>query len=34
MSVEDFETVLKHIDDLISPKEILGGHRPVLQMKD
>ena len=30
MSVEDFETVLKHIDDHISPQEIQGGHRPVL----
>ena len=30
MNVEDFQTVLKHIDDLISPKEIQGGHRPVL----
>ena len=30
MSVEDFETVLKHIDDLISPQEIQGSHRPVL----
>ena len=29
-SVEDFETVLKHIDDLISPQEIQGGHGPVL----
>ena len=30
MNVEDFETVLKHIDDLISPLEIQGGHRTVL----
>ena len=30
MNVEDFQTVLKHIDDLISRKEIQGGHRPVL----
>ena len=29
-SVEDCETVLKHIDDLISPQEIQGGHGPVL----
>ena len=29
-SVEDFETVLKHIDNLISPQEIEGGHGPVL----
>ena len=30
MSAEHFETVLKHIDDPISPKEIQGDHRPVL----
>ena len=30
MSVEDLETILKHIDDVISPQEIQGGHRPVL----
>ena len=30
MIVEDFETVLKHINDLISPQEIQAGHRPVL----
>ena len=30
MSVEDLETVLKHIDGLISPQEIQGGHRLVL----
>ena len=30
MSVEDFETFLKNIDDLISPQEIQAGHRPVL----
>ena len=29
MSVEDFETALKHIDDLVSSQEI-QGHRPVL----
>ena len=29
-SVEDFETVLMHIDNLISPQEIEGGHGPVL----
>ena len=29
MSVEDFETVLQHINDLISPKEIQGGQRPI-----
>ena len=26
MCVEDFETVLKHIDDFISQREIQGGH--------
>ena len=30
MNVEDFETILKHIDYLISPQEIQGGHHPVL----
>ena len=30
MSVEDFETILNHIDNLISPQEIQGGPHPVL----
>ena len=30
MSVEDFETVLKHINDLISPQKIQGGAHPTL----
>ena len=30
MNVEDFETALKNIDNLISPQEIQAGHRPVL----
>ena len=30
MSVEGFETVLKHINDLISPQKIQGGPHPVL----
>ena len=30
VSVENFETVLKHIDDLISPQKIQGGHHLVL----
>ena len=30
MNVENFETILKHIDYLISPQEIQGGHHPVL----
>ena len=29
MSVEDFEIVLQHIHDLISPEEIQGGHCPI-----
>ena len=33
MSVEDFETVLKHIDGFISPQEIQRGHRTVLTFK-
>ena len=34
MNVEDFETVLNHIDDLISPQEMQRGHRFIYQMKD
>lgn len=30
MSMEDFESVLMHIVDLISPQEIQRGNRPVL----
>ena len=30
VSLEEFKTVLKHIDGLISPLEIQGGHRTVL----
>ena len=29
MSVEDFEIVLQNINDLISPEEVQGGHRPI-----
>ena len=29
-SVEDFEFVLKHRDDIIFRQEINGGHRPIL----
>ena len=39
MNVEDFETVLNHMDDLISPQEMQRGHRFIYhrfiyQMKD
>ena len=30
MNAVDLEIVLKHIDDLIFPQEIQGGHPPVL----
>ena len=30
MSVEDFGFVLKHIDDIICPKEMNAGNRPIL----
>ena len=30
MSLEDFEIVLGHIQDQITPKEIIGGTRPIL----
>lgn len=30
MSLEDFEIVLGHIQDLITPQEIIGGARPIL----
>ena len=29
MSVMDFEIVLQHIADLITPQEIQGGNRPI-----
>ena len=33
MSVEDFGFVLKHIDDIICPKEMNAGNLPILSDK-
>ena len=30
MSLKDFGFVLKHIDDIICPKEMNAGNRPIL----